>query len=64
MWRLLVKIVLSLTGDSYDGNMTGLAGDLVAMDADVIIGYGFVEHTFTVHMEVVTGWNVAKRTTR
>ena len=46
MWRLLVKIVPSLTGDSYDGNITALAGELVAMDTDVILGYGFVEHTF------------------
>ena len=45
MWRLLVKIVPSLTGGSYDGNITAL----VAMDTDVIFGYGFVEHTFPVH---------------
>ena len=55
MWRLLEKFGPSLSGDSYDGIITGLAGDLVAMDADIISGYGFVEHTFTVHMEVVTG---------
>ena len=47
MWRLLVKIVPSLTGDSFDGNMAALAGELVTMDADVILGCGFVEHIFS-----------------
>ena len=47
VWRLLVKICPSLTGDSHDGNMTALAGELVAMDADVILGRGFVEHIFS-----------------
>ena len=46
-WRLLLKIVPSLTGDSHDGNVTALAGELVAMDADVILGCGFVEHIFS-----------------
>ena len=46
MWRLLVKIVPSLTGGSYDGNITALAGELVAMDADVSS-----EHIFFVFYE-------------
>ena len=52
MWRLLVKIVPSLTGESYDGNMTAFAGELVAMDADVIFGCGFVEHIFYEYKEI------------
>ena len=46
MWRLLVKIAPSLTGGSYDGNITALAGELVAMDADVSS-----EHIFFVYKE-------------
>ena len=51
MWRLLVRIAPSLAGDSYDGNIAALARELVAMDADVILGHGYVEHTFSIYKE-------------
>ena len=40
MWRFLVNVVSLLTGDSYDGSMTALVGELIATDADVTLGCG------------------------
>ena len=40
MWRFPVNIVSLLVGDSYNGSMTALVGELIATDADVILGCG------------------------
>ena len=42
MWRFLVNSVSLLAGDSYDGSMTALVGEPIAMDVDVIFGVNFV----------------------